>query len=702
MGRLMGSRARLYLSVPFGLAFASSAFAQTEEQAERGAAAYAQNCAVCHGADMTGGPFGPALTGEQFQARWGGAPLSDLADYVSRSMPPAAPGSLSDADYASIMAHQMAQNGAELEGDELTLDSQQLASLTVPGQATISGDPAQRAFASVSSRGRIPEWPAPADPLADFQPVTEEMLANPPPADWLSWRRSHRGQGFSPLTQVTRENVGDLRLAWSLALPAGPNTMEPLVHDGVLYMFGYGDEVYALDAATGRQLWRYQRHLPEGQALAVKKTMALYGDRLFVATSDLHMLALDARTGRPVWDRLITDRTGFRITGGPLAADGVVMQGVVGQGPGGALISGFDAETGEQLWTFNTVAQPGEPGGDTWNGLAAEERTGGSIWTSGTYDSETGLAFFGPAPTYDTGPMRNRVEGENNDGLYTDSTIALDPRTGELAWHYQHMKNDQWDMDWAFERVIADMEIDGRASRVVMTSGKEGLFDVLDAASGDYVTTVDMGLQNFVTAIDPETGEKTIDPDLIPGGREDVITLCPYGGGGRNWIPTAFNPETSILYVVAQDVCTDIVPVEGGGFLSTGVNMEIAPRPDSDGRYGLVQAMNMQTGEIVWRARQRAPQTTGVLATAGGVVFAGALDRNFTAYDDSTGEILWQAGVNDTPNAAPITYSVDGKQYVALTVGHGSPVTNAFTGLAPEITVPPVRSSSVFVFALPE
>src|SRR5262249_29395576 len=285
-------------------------------------------------------------------------------------------------------------------------------------------------------------------------------------------------------------------------------------------------------AVDGALLWRYQRHLPQGTALTSKKTLALYGDKLYVATSDLHLVALDARTGRPVWDKIISDKPGFRNPGGPLAADGVVMQGLTTQAAGGSLVAGFDAETGARLWTFDTIAQPGQPGGDTWNGLPAEARHGASVWTSGTYDPKTGLALFGTGQNYDTGPLRFRKEGQNNDGLYTDSTLALDPHTGKLAWWFQHQKNDQWDLDWVFERVIGDIDVKGQRRRVIVTSGKEGFFDVLDAQTGKYVTSVDMGIQNFITGVDPKTGEKSINPDLIPGGLDHPITVCPHGGGG--------------------------------------------------------------------------------------------------------------------------------------------------------------------------
>jgi alcohol dehydrogenase (cytochrome c) len=684
---------------------AQSAPAFTAAQDAAGEALYAQHCAACHGAGLEGGQFGPALAGAIFERRWGGAPLDELFGYMRSSMPPAAVGQLPDADYLALLAHQMARNGASSGADALPADPERLAAMAVPGEA-LSSQAALRAnpFLGLTPGAVWPAWPARPNPLDAVTPVTDALLADPPPGEWLAWRRGHDGQGFSPLTEITAENVGGLQLAWSLTLPPGPNTVAPLMHDGVLYVFGYGDRVFALDAETGDELWRYERRLPEGQGLNPKRTMALWGDKLYVATSDTHLIALDVRTGRVAWDRSVGEG-GFRITGGPMAANGVVMQGVVGQMPGGAHIAGLDAETGEELWRFQTVAQPGEPGGDTWNGLPLDARKGGSVWTSGTYDPELDLAFFGPAPTYDTGPMRFPSEepGVTNDGLYTDTTVALRPRTGELVWHYQHMRNDQWDMDWAFERVVLEAEIDGAPQKVLVSSGKEGWFDVLDAETGAYLRSFDMGIQNFILAADPETGVKTIDQSLIPGGLDHAITVCPFGGGGRNWMPTAYDAATGSLYVVAVDACMAMTPLPPGetGFLTTNVTLTISPPPDGDGRYGLLQAIDVASGAIRWEARRRAPPTTGVLATAGGVVFMGALDRRFAAYDGADGEELWSAGLPDVPNGTPISYAVDGKQYVAMVVGYGSPSTNTWPGVVPEVTLPSVRSSAVFVFALP-
>jgi alcohol dehydrogenase (cytochrome c) len=382
-------------------------------------------------------------------------------------------------------------------------------------------------------------------------------------------------------------------------------------------------------------------------------------------------------------------------------ADGVVMQGLTGGGPGGGLIAGFDAESGEKLWSFNTVAHPGEPGGDTWNGLPLEARSGGSSWTSGTYDPVSGVALWGTGPTYDTGPMRDRKPGMNNDALYTDTTLAFEPRTGKLRWYFQHMKNDQFDLDWVFDRVIGNLDVGGEKRRVVMTSGKEGLFDVLDAADGSYIKTVDMGIQNFVTAIDPVTGDKTVNPDLVPS-RDKTTFVCPHGGGGRNWGGTSYVEATQLLYVVGRDVCMDMIPARGRGFLTTGVNIDYAPPPGSDGKYAVLQALDMKAGTVKWEVRQRAPYDTGVLTTAGGVLFVGSVDRQVMALDQATGKELWRAGLSGVPNAAPISFEADGKQYVAFVTGHGNPLSVGVQGMTPEIDFPPVATSALYVFALPD
>jgi alcohol dehydrogenase (cytochrome c) len=577
----------------------------------------------------------------------------------------------------------------------------------MPGERSEQAKLRATQLGSLTPNARIPNWPRTPSPLDHYTPVTDAMLASPPDGEWLTWRRTHDALGFSPLKQIDKSNVRNLHLAWSLALPVGINEMEPLVHDGVIFVFSFRDNVQALDAQTGDELWHYARRLPDTAMPTTKRSMALFGDKLFIGTSDVHEIALDAKTGRVIWDQPIgSPERGMSLNGGPLVAKGKVMQGVGGLAvDGGAYIVGLDIETGKEAWRFYSIPRPGEPGGESWNGLPVEKRHGGSIWTSGSYDPDLNLAFFGPGNTYDTGPLRypSGKRGVTNDALYTESTIALDPDTGKLKWHFQHVHNDQWDLDWAFEREILHLPVNGEMKKLVVTGGKPGIFDALEAASGKYAFSVDMGLQTLISAIDPKTGAKTIDPKLLPD-RNHTVTVCPHGGGGRNWMPTSYNPQTKILYVAAQETCMELAPVGPGerGFLSTGVGVTMHPRPDSDGRFGRLQAISLEQRKTLWDDRQRAFQSGGVLSTGGGLVFAAATDRWFSAYDDASGAMLWRARLADIPNAPPITYSVNGKQYVAIVVGYGESAPSVFTVLTPEIPLPIARSSSIWVFALPD
>lgn len=673
----------------------------TAGQAAEGKTAYDSACLECHGRNLDDGQFGPALRGSTFDRNWGGANVSDLYSYLSTRMPPAAPGSLSGVEYANITAYILQNNGVTPGVREMPTDPAALASLRIPGTGERRGAPGGGLTPGVA----LPNAPPLNDLLDRMTPVTDAMLAAPPPGEWLTWRRTLDSQGYSPLDQISRDNVANLRLAWSWSLPPGPNTATPLVHDGVMFVQGYGDQIEALDAVTGDLLWHFQRPLEEGGRPRVKKSIAIYGDTIYALTSDVHMIAIDARTGTLRWDTKLGDpSTGMYLTGGPLVAKGKVITGTVGQQPGGNFIIALDAGTGEEAWRFRTIPEPGRPGGNTWNGLPAEERSGGSVWVAGSYDPELNLVYFGAAPTYDTGPLRiaSGEPGITNNALYTDSTMALNPDTGELAWYFQHVPNDQWDYDWVFERTLVELPVNGETKKLSVTAGKIAIYDAVDAATGEYAFSVDMGLQNIVTAIDPATGAKTINPALIPGDGESKI-VCPHAGGARSWIPPAYNPVTHTLYSPLVESCMDLTPVSEGerGFLSTGVRPSLRPRLDGDGKYGRIQATNLETRETVFLQRERAPETAGILATAGGLIFSGSLDRWFSAHNDRTGEELWRVRLNDVPGSAPISYSVAGKQYIAISVGNGSAHAATWPSLVPEIQNPPGRGGSVWVFELP-
>ncbi|MBZ5579306.1 MAG: PQQ-binding-like beta-propeller repeat protein [Acidobacteriia bacterium] len=669
----------------------------TSAQAVAGKAAYQRNCANCHGASVDDGSAAPPLRGAAFLAKYAGKPAADLFTYVSTKMPAGNPGSLGGAEYAGIIAYVLQQNGFATGRKELASQAAALASVAIPAP------PGGRGGRGGLPPGlKLPPAPKKANPLDTLTPVTDSLLQNPPPGEWLTWRRGFDYQGFSPLKQITKANVRNLRVAWTWTLSPGSNEATPLVHDGVMFLHSPGDKLEALDAATGDLLWQYARILPPGVNASNKRMISIYGNKVYMGTSDIHVVALDVKTGRVVWDQPLTEERGFTLTGGPLVAKGKVMIGTGGRVGGKNYIVALDAETGSPAWRFNTIAQPGEPGGDTWNDHTAEERNGGSVWIAGSYDSALNLAFFGVGQTYDTALLAKPVRpGANTDGLYTDCTLAINPDTGKLVWYYQHLPNDQWDLDWVFERQVVRMPVNGVVRPVIMTSGKQATYDLLDAETGKWIYSKDLGLQNIVTSIDPVTGKKTVNPETLAGDGK-VHMVCPHADGAKSWLPGSYNPDTKILYIPLVEACMDLTPVTDGGrtLLSTGVSPVVRPRPGSDGQYGRVEAVNMLTREVVWTERHRAPVSSGALDTAGGVIFNGSIDRYFRAYDDQTGKLLWETRLTDVPSDAPIAYTVNGKQYVAIGVGNGGAQATGFTPLVPEIQNLD-RAPAVWVFQLP-
>jgi alcohol dehydrogenase (cytochrome c) len=697
MGRVVVLGAALLASV--GAPAQEVALSFTAAQVEQGRAVYDTNCVTCHGANLDDGPLAAPLKGDAFMRKYGGKPARALFDVLRTTMPTGNPGSLSAEAYAALTALILEQNTVVAGNTPLPADPVLLAQMQVP-----AGGFSFMAFSPYTARAAV-ERPT---PLADFNAVTDDAIATPPAGDWLGWRRSYDAQGFSPLRQIDTRNVADLRLAWSWTMPAGSAESVPLVRDGTIFVQAYGDIVQALDAKSGDLLWQYTHTLEDGAQPFHKRGLALHGNRLYLGTSDVHVVALDVETGEVVWDTTVGDfRRREGLNGGPLVARGKVMVGTTGTGVaarfGGPQIVGLDAETGAIAWRLGTIAKPGEPGGESWNGIPFEERSGASIWTPGSYDPQTGLAYFGTGNTYDTGPLlKPNAPGTTSDALYTNSTLAVNPDTGQLVWHFQHFPNDQWDLDWAFERQILDVPVGGVTRRVVLTAGKIGIYDAVDARTGEFVFSIDLGLNNIVTEIDTRTGEKRVDRSLYPDGTVQLV--CPHGAGAKNFLPGAYIASRRVLVVPLNEACMDLFPVPGGGRggLSSGVNWGIRPRPDDDGNYGRLQAIDLATRETVWTTRQRAPQTSGVLATAGELVFAAAFDRGFRAYDARDGRQLWETRLNDVSSSSPISYAAGGKQYVAIVVGEGGFHARSFAPLVPEFRSPPNRGATLWVFALPE
>ena len=692
------------------------------EQVSRGQVGYAQACLSCHGATLEGTQFGPPLTGSAFEGHWRSSSRTVFSEKIRTTMPPGKLGTIPADSYAEIEGYILQAGVSDSAGASA-------AAAPPPASGAPGSQPQARPAPRADSQGAGMMAPmqrrsddlqyaaavkARDARLAGISSVADAALEHPSPSDWVMWRRTYDGLGYSPLKSINRSNVAHLRTAWSWVLPQSANEITPLVHDGVMFVYS-GAAVQALDAASGSLLWQYVRPIPGGVGFASShgKAIAIYGNKIFASTSDGHMIALESRSGHLVWDQEVIPSGaaggGLSLNSAPIVVKGIVIAGVsLGvSSPGGCFIVGLDADTGKERWRFHTIARPGQPGGDSWNGAPVEERFGGGVWTAGSYDPELGLVYFGIGNTYDTATLLEPRPGAPgvtvNDGLYTDSTVALRPDTGALAWYYQHQKRDVWDLDWVFEQSVMTLDVGGRAKKVVVTGGKTAMFDALDAATGSFVFSKDLGLQNLVTAVNPVTGEKTVNPALQPEAGKAKL-MCPNSVGARNWPATALNPQTHVLYVPILENCADYTyaPRAAAQTAKGGLDMRFSARgrPDDDGYYGRLVALDLQNRAILWTLRQRIPFASAALATAGQLLFAGDVDRYFSAYDQVSGKVLWRTRLNAPAESYPVTFEAGGRQYVAVVTGGGSPFGAASRAYVPEVTAP-AGGVAVVVFELP-
>ena len=535
-------------------------------------------------------------------------------------------------------------------------------------------------------------------------PVTDAELQNPEPEDWLSWRRTLDGSGYSPLDQITTDNVDDLRLVWSWGLEAGVSQTTPIVRDGVMFVANPGNIVHALDGATGELIWEYRYEVEERRrAGAQMRSLAIYQDLILLNTVDAHTVGIDARTGEERWKTEVGTAPGYTFTSGPIVANGTVVTGLTGCGryrEETCYVVGLDGRTGRELWRTSTVALPGERGGDTWSDLPAMFRAGGDAWIPGSFDAGSGLIFWGTAQAK---PWARAQRGTDGDALYTNSTLALDPATGELAWYFQHIPGDSHDMDETFERILVDYD----DQKSVFTMGKLAILWENDRETGELVRATDLGYQNLFD-LDPQTGQAVYRDGMVQEIGE-ITSWCPSTGGLKSLRAMAYHPGVEAFYVPLNLNCETaaFLPVEqvpGGGGTGGVRDKEYHFHPDSPEHIGELQSVDLRTGATRWQQRRRTPFNTAALATGGGLVFAGDWDRYVMAYDADTGDELWQTRLPQMTNGFPITYAVNGKQYVA--VGTGISIGSSWATLIPQALLPekktPRSSGGIFVFALGE
>ena len=551
--------------------------------------------------------------------------------------------------------------------------------------------------------------------IDNLSTVTDDMLLNPSDGDWLMWRRTYDGWGYSPLTEINKDNVGDLRLAWAWGMSPGGRTQEtPLVHDGVMYLMSSTHLIQALDASDGTLIWEYQHDLPDDAAHNGVRSKAIYGDNLIIATRDARLLSIDSKTGGLNWNQQVSDyKVGYSFSSGPIVANGVIVQGTTGCSkaqPGGCFITGHDVNTGSEIWRVHTIAQSGDDS-NSWNGVPVASRHGGSAWITGSYDPDTNLILIGVGQPY---PWNLEMAGLaplssdpnlNNDALYTNSTLAIDANTGEVDWHHQYLPTDGLDLDYVYERILIDSEFNGKVRKQVVTIGKTGMIESVDRTNGEWLWAKETSLQNVVLSWDKKTGEKTINPDVIPVAGESTFN-CPADPGAHAWQPAAYSPKTDTLYIPTIEFCSNTtVNSLDPGEIYTGGGRQTYSRvehPDGDSNIGQVRAINMTDQSELWQYRQRAPITSSTLPTAGGVVFVGSMDRKFLAFDDMTGEMLWSSGaLSNALESFPISYSAGGKQYIAIMANHKSGLGRLST-ITPEIQLPPDNPATLYVFALPD
>ena len=498
------------------------------------------------------------------------------------------------------------------------------------------------------------------------------------------------GTGYSPLDQINRSNVRRLRLAWASTLEPGSLEPEPLVSNGVMYVPHPGDVVQALDARDGRLLWEYRRERPKdarGGGLGISRNLALYQDKVFVGTSDAHLVALDARTGKVAWDVKVADSTqGINYTAGPIAGDGRVFASLTCGGNGAAycFLAAHDAATGKELWRRETVAGPRDSAdvNATWKGLPYERRGKASMWMTGSYDPDLKLVLDDGQRVSVT-ELAKGTPGSTN--LYTQSILALKADTGEIAWSKQMVPRDNFDLDHADNPILADVTIGGARRQVVYTMGKPSVLWAFDRKTGEHLHhTLVVPYQNIYKDIDAKTGAITINDEIIPKAVNTFQRVCPGMRGGKIFQSKAYNPRADAVYSAVSLACSnfEILPLDKS---ASGFNWDrMEPMQGSNGNVGRLAAVRASTGQMLWTYDQKVA-IGSVMTTAGGLVFAGDFNRTFRAFDADNGKVLWEIPLNGPVEGYPISYAVDGRQYVAVSAGGGSVGQRHLSQLYPDV-----------------
>ena len=661
-----------------------------------GQAIYNAQCVNCHSSTLRGSAHGAALTGVIFAEKWQNRDAAELYEISLNQMPPGESHTLSPEEHAAVTRFIVLENAAALNGTRLLASLDALSPTPKQGPAAIEFAAAESIMDIARNIGQFNNRS-----IADFKPVSEAELNSPNDGDWLNWRRTRDGHAHSPLTAINRDNVHTLKLSWSVAMHKGSNQGTPIVRDGVMFLTHANNKIQALNANNGDLIWEYQYEFPKEARLlgGPSRNIAIYEDKLFLATYDAAVVAISAETGKQLWRTQKADyREAYTHSAGPIIANGVVVSGINGCEfftQDGCFITGHDPDTGKELWRTSTLALPGTPEYATWGDIESDRRGGGDVWIAGSYDEALNLVFFGTSQPKPWAAV-SRGMSVNDAALYTNSTIALDPKTGEIAWYFQHIPGETIDMEVGFERILAD--IDGK--KTLLTVGKDGILWKLNRQTGDYIALHETMDQNIFD-VDKATGQLTYRPDIANVQIGESFTACPGIYGGHNWQSASYDAKHDMLFLPLHQLCSTMTPRKvdlqpgGGGY---GADVATFPMPGKEKKAGKLIAINAKTMEEKWSVEQAALFLSGSLVTDGGLLFIGDLDRRFMAIDSDTGATLWSTRLPAPTHGYPITYRADGRQFVAIQTGIG--VFRALTAVIfPDIYQPP-DGQGIYVFEL--
>ena len=682
------SKKKLFCIIYFLLSFTFTSLLAETVNIKKGEVLYEKHCAECHSLSLRGSAHGNELIGSIFLEKWQND-FELLYSIIAETMPPGNNHKITDNEYMDIFSYILSRNNVE--------------NINLKNIATINND--EENWVSFSDPSTIDR---PEDrkslfknkKLSEFIDLSIHDINYPNANDWISWRRTPLSHGYTPLTNISKKNINDLKLSWSLTMAEGSNQGTPLVYNGIMFLTHPDNIIQAINAKNGDLIWEYKYNYEKGSKTlgGPTRNIAIFKNKIFLATYDAHIIALDAESGKLVWKtKKANYEDGYTHTSGPVIADGIVVSGINGCEryiKDGCFITGHDPETGKEIWRTSTIALPGDPNSGSWGNTPQIYRSGSDMWIAGSYDPELKLFYIG---TSQAKPWVAASRGmtPREAALYTNSTLALNPKTGEIVWYFQHIPGETIDMEVGFERIL----INENDQKFLITIGKDGIIWKLNRENGAFVKLKDTMNQDIYSDIDTKYGKVKYRDDILNSEIGKAFSACPGIYGGHNWQSASYDNNRKIIVIPLHQLCSEMIGrkvdmSEGGG--GYGGDSKTYKMPNK--KPGKIIAINSESLEELWSYEQDALFLTSALTTKSGLTFIGDLDRKFKAFDTLSGKLLWETTLNSAVHGYPISFGIDNKQYIAVTTGMG--VFRALTSnISPEIYQPD-GGNTIYVFEL--